>query len=217
MLQYFPPCFCIRIWTLISFLLLIPIALDKVFDPTEYEFHKDRLRTGPATPNTTIYCSKQHNTDHNDQHPEKEDVHILRQENIPKDGEFSFYDVKHQERISIYLDKWSCKKKQQQRVTNNLSIIIKLPGRLLSINPLSFRFFWLVSILIPLCCYFHGIVLFNLISCCCSAICCCCRFSCSAFCLVACYFNTLGCFWIRRFGITQCDDVVTYLSNLCWS
>src|SRR5690606_34731111 len=102
MLQKLLPGLDIGIRTFIEFFLLGPVSFNQVFDPTEYEFHKYGLRTGPTTPYTPINCCKQHDTDQYDQHSEEEDMEVLRVKDVTKDGELPFDDVEHQERVSVY-------------------------------------------------------------------------------------------------------------------
>jgi hypothetical protein len=102
----------ISIWPLIQLFLLGPIPFDPIFDSPKYQFQKNSLGTGPATPYTPKHNSKQHNTDHRDQHPKYENIEILGIEKASKNGKLSINNVEHQKWFTIYFYE-RCREQEQ--------------------------------------------------------------------------------------------------------
>src|SRR5690606_3367112 len=125
----------------VQLFLLGPIALDQKFYPAENEFHEDGLRTRPATPHAPVHSGKQDDAYQCYQHPEYEDVQILRPKDVAKQHELTFDDIKEQEWFTADLDKRGCKKECEEPVSYHLTAVEPFSFRFLCIHPFAFRFY----------------------------------------------------------------------------
>jgi hypothetical protein len=133
--------FPLRPWCLRQLALCGRITQYPIFDFAEHHFHEVRLRTSPATEESTECCGKQNDKKYESDHGNAEDEKILGPENLTKKNKFCLWNIKLKQWSSIDLNKGEAKENQKIDHTQPGTDGIKFSRRLISIDPVSLSLF----------------------------------------------------------------------------
>src|SRR5690606_1282697 len=115
--------------------LLLPVALNPILYPPEYQFHKNRLGTRPPAPDTSVHHGKQHDADHRDEHTEHKNVQVLWPKHASKQHKLAVNHVEQQQRLTAYPHQRRGQQKEEEGIAHPLAVAIQGPGGLLRIDP----------------------------------------------------------------------------------
>ncbi len=101
--------------------LFIRIAIYPILNFTEDHFHKNGLRTGPATKYPAKYNCEQDYKNNERKKANGKNEKILRPEGYPEKDKFPFQYIEHEYRGIMHLDERKCKKYQQIENTEGRS------------------------------------------------------------------------------------------------
>ena len=120
---------------------LVAVPFDPGLDSMEDEFQEDRLRTGPAAPETACQGGEEEEAECGAKQDEHQVFDILGPENVTEQDELPFEDVELDGRQAIHLDPGDKQIKQDQESTDQPPAAGKKPLNLLRIHPQPFTVF----------------------------------------------------------------------------
>jgi len=125
------------------------IAIDPIFNFPEYHFHKNGLRAGPSAEYPAKYHGKQNHKHHESEHGNTKNKKVLWPEDQPKDDEFSFQEIQHQQRGIVYFYEWQRKKNGEIKNTEPGTQVKQPAPGLFGINEITFTITGYSSYRIP--------------------------------------------------------------------
>ena len=140
-------------------LFLAPtVAIDEKFNFSVDKFKKERLRTGPATPNPSKYYREEHDGNDRNGHHQREDVGIFREDHHAEEIESSVEEIEQHKGMAVDFQEWGDEKKQQQRISYDAPSQVPFAFGLLGFDPSALTEFIDVVWPVPkilIACFFH--------------------------------------------------------------